>query len=253
MPGCTRQNTARAEAERANRVKSEFLATMSHELRTPLNAILGYSDLLLSGVPDPIQGRVQKKVERIDLSARHLLALIEEILTFSRLEAGEERIEVHPFSMQTLLGDVEVLIEPLATAKGIALRMPALAEPMLMRSDPRKIRQVLVNLLGNGIKFTRAGQVALDVVQAGEDVVFRVVDTGPGIAPEDLARIWEPFWQADGGSTRAAGGTGLGLSVSRRLARLLGGDLSAESEVGRGSTFVLRLPMRAPLVDGTKS
>jgi signal transduction histidine kinase/PAS domain-containing protein len=240
------EHQARAEAERANRTKSDFLAIMSHELRTPLNAILGYTDLLLSGIPVEIPDEARQKMTRIGVSARHLLALIEEILTFSRLEAGEERVEVGPIDLPVLLDEVQALSEPLALAKGLDFRCRYPEVPPHLESDERKIRQILVNLLGNAVKFTDEGEVSLAVEEVGSDVLFRVTDTGIGIEPDNLERIFEPFWQVEGGTTRAAGGTGLGLGVARRLARLLGGDVTVDSEPGRGSTFLVRLPSRAP-------
>ncbi|HEX2203404.1 MAG TPA: PAS domain-containing protein [Longimicrobium sp.] len=238
------EQRARAEAERANRVKSEFLTTMSHELRTPLNAMIGYADLLAAGIPEPIAPGPRAKVERIGISARHLLALIEEILTFSRLEAGEERVEVEAVPLERLVAEVQALTEPLALARGLAYDCAAPGGAPPLESDGRKLRQVLVNLVGNAIKFTREGSVSLRVEDAGEAVLFHVRDTGAGIAAEHLEKIFEPFWQVRGGTTRTAEGTGLGLSVTRRLARLLGGDVSVESELGAGSTFTVRIPRR---------
>jgi len=238
------EQRARVDAERANRAKSDFLAVMSHELRTPLNAILGYTDLILAGVDGAVSPDMKSKMDRVGLSARHLLGLIEEILTFARLEAGEERIDLERVEIGEVLGEIQALMEPQALNKGIRFncRTPQSAETI--ETDRKKLRQILLNLVSNAVKFTSAGTVEVTAELIGDDVRFTVLDTGRGIAREHQEKIFDAFWQIENASTRVAGGTGLGLSVSRRLARLLGGDISVTSEVGRGSAFAVMLPRR---------
>jgi PAS domain S-box-containing protein len=236
------ERTARAEAERANQAKSDFLAVMSHELRTPLTAVMGYAELLQMGVPEPVPDSALQQVERIDQAARHLLQLIEEILTFSRLEAEREEVRVQPVELGEVAREAVSFVRPLADRKGLGLSLRAPGAPVQADTDVGKVRQILVNLLVNAVKFTREGEVCLELEPAEAEVSFRVRDTGVGIAPEHLERIFEPFWQAQQGNTRETGGTGLGLTISQRLAALLGGELRAESAPGRGSTFTLRLP-----------
>ena len=239
------EHRARAEAERANRAKSDFLAVMSHELRTPLNAILGYADLLMMGVAE-ISEDANQKVDRIRLSAHHLLELINEVLTFARLEAGEEKVMAEEVPLAEVISDAALLVEPLALTKSLEFDYQVPSGSTILYSDARKIRQILVNLLTNAVKFTDEGQVALATNVEGNVVRFEVRDSGPGIPPEDQEHLFDPFWQADNSATRRAGGTGLGLSVTRRLASLLGGEISVQSSVGSGSTFTVRLPLTAP-------
>jgi len=235
---------ARDEAERANRAKNDFLAVMSHELRTPLNAIIGYGSLLRDGIPDPATPGQRQQLERIGASAKHLLALIDEVLTLSRLELGRERITPARVGIASLCEEAAAMMEPEASRKGLALTLHLPDPVYTMTTDAGKLRQALVNLIGNAVKFTDRGEV--QVRAWGEDmgsvIVFEVEDTGLGISAEHLPMIFDAFWQVDQAPTRRVGGTGLGLHVTRRLIRLLGGDVVARSVLGEGSCFTIRLP-----------
>ncbi len=236
-------------AEAANIAKGTFLATLSHEFRTPLNAILGYADLLQS--LGPLSQDQETKVERIKAGAWHLAAMIDEILSFAKLDGGHEVVQLEPMDARLIARDAGVLVEPAATAKSLDLVVDVPEERLELTTDVDKARQVLVNLCGNAVKYTDEGEVRLEVRgEAGgvdgapsvEGVAFLVSDTGVGIAAEHHARIFERFWQVDGASTRAAGGLGIGLAAAREYARLLSGDVSVESEAGVGSTFRFWLP-----------
>ena len=231
----------------ASRAKSDFLAVMSHELRTPLNAILGYTDLFLAGIPEPLPEAMVPQVERVQNAARHLRDLIEEVLSFARIEAGHEEVHLADADAAELAREVAALAEPLALERGLAFRLELPPHPVPLRTDARKVRQILLNLVANGVKFTERGEVVVEVDAEDPEVVFRVRDTGVGIPPEQQERIFEPFWQADQGLAREHGGSGLGLSVARQLARLLGGEITVQSEPGAGSVFALRLPDPHPL------
>ena len=234
---------ARDEAQRANRAKNDFLAVMSHELRTPLNAIIGYGSMLRDGIPDPPTPSQRQQVERIGASAKHLLALIDEVLTLSRMELGRERITPTAVGVCSLVEEAAAMMEPEARKKGLALRVSMPPQEIMMVTDAGKLRQALVNLLGNAVKFTDIGGVFISAHTDldGDEIVFEVEDTGIGIADEHLPLVFDAFWQVDQASTRRVGGTGLGLHVTRRLAHLLGGDVSVRSVVGKGSCFTIRV------------
>ena len=236
---------ARAGAERANAAKSQFLANMSHELRTPLNAIIGYSEMLAEDAEDDGAGHLVPDLEKIRVSGRHLLGLINDVLDLSKVEAGKMDVHAETVSVRDLLADVAATVRPLVQANGNALVVEGEGLPDTLRSDPTKVRQVLLNLLSNAAKFTRGGTVTLSGgVGAGGAVVFHVADTGIGMTPEQVARLFDPFVQADASTTREYGGTGLGLAISRRLARLLGGDVTVASAPGEGSVFTVTVPDR---------
>ena len=237
---------ARSEAERANNSKTDFLAVMSHELRTPLTAIMGYEELLSDGITGPVTELQRQQLGRINASARHLLGLIDEILTFARVDIGRERVRWESMSVNHTLGDAAALVEPMAAAKDIRFIVELLEEDQAIQTDGTKLRQMLVNLLSNGIKFTDKGEVRVSCSVAAGQLEVRIADTGVGISAENIEDVFEPFWQAEQTATRKTGGTGLGLSVTRKLARLLGGDVVVASKVGSGTTFVLTLPMKAP-------
>jgi signal transduction histidine kinase/CHASE3 domain sensor protein len=226
----------------ASEAKSAFLATMSHELRTPLNAIIGYQSLLKEGIDGPLSDAQLAHLNRIRASADHLLSLIDEVLTFSRVEAGKEVVQREDVSLRSVIDQAITMITPLAEVKGLTVRVEG-DDPQLF-TDGGKVRQILLNLLSNAIKFTDSGEVVIRSRAYQETVEVSVADTGIGIAAENLERIFDPFWQVEQRSTRKVGGTGLGLSVSRTLAQLVGGDIRVESEPGKGSTFTLTLPVR---------
>lgn len=237
---------ARAEAERANTIKTDFLAVMSHELRTPLTAIMGYEELLSDGITGPVSELQRQQLGRINASARHLLGLIDEILTFARVDIGRERVRWESMSVNQTLTDAAALIESLASSKKLNYTIELLNEDQSIQTDGTKLRQMLVNLLSNAVKFTEQGEVRLTTSLRDGMLEIRVADTGVGIDSANIEYVFEPFWQLEQNATRKSGGTGLGLSVTRKLARLLGGDVSVASRLGAGTTFLLTLPMVAP-------
>ena len=262
-----------AELYRANRAKSEFLANVSHELRTPLAAIVGFADLLRDGAYGALTARQVGPVERIETSANHLQDLVEQVLDLAKMAAGRLEVHTEQLKLRPFVIDVATEIEPLVTKKGLSFSIQVPASLPRIASDPTHLRQILVNLLGNAIKFTAIGNITLRaglvtdeevaplfppaqrrprLAAGGAWIALQVIDTGAGVAERDLERIFEEFEQVNAGprGDSAHRGTGLGLAISRRLARLLEGDLTVESRIGAGSTFTLWLPAEAPQGSG---
>jgi PAS domain S-box-containing protein len=234
---------ARAAAEEASRVKSEFLAVMSHELRTPLNAIGGYAELLELGIRGPVTDAQKDDLRRIQQSQKHLLGLINEVLNYARIEAGSVAYDLEDVPLAAVLASAEAMVRPQVRARGLTLAVvPPDCEPTA-RADREKLQQVLLNLLSNAVKFTEpGGRIELECGETGGRVAIRVRDTGVGIAPEKLDSVFEPFVQVGRALNSPAEGAGLGLAISRDLARGMGGDLVAGSVPGAGSTFTVLLP-----------
>jgi GAF domain-containing protein/CheY-like chemotaxis protein len=234
------------QLELADRHKSEFLANMSHELRTPLNAIIGYSEMLQEDAGDLGAEQFTDDLKKINAAGKHLLELINAVLDLSKIEAGKMELYLETFDVAGLVRDIAAVIQPLAGKNANRLEVGCPDQIGTMRADLTKVRQALFNLLSNACKFTERGTISLGVVRQaldGQDwMVFSVSDTGIGMTPGQLARLFEVFSQADAATTRKYGGTGLGLALSRRLCRMMGGDVTVESEAGRGSTFTIRLP-----------
>ncbi len=231
------------ESEEANRAKSEFLATMSHELRTPLNAISGYTELLKMGLRGPVTEGQVADLDRINRSQTHLLGIINDILQFAKLESGQLEIKVDEFNVETALDTAEELVRPQIEAKKISYARVRGEKSVKVRADPDRFQQIILNLVSNAVKFTQeGGRISVDWRVEGQSIRVQVADTGVGIAVEQFERIFDPFVQVHSGTTRTSEGVGLGLAISRDMARQMGGDISVKSELGIGSTFILTLP-----------
>jgi PAS domain S-box-containing protein len=241
-----RESLARAEAESASQAKSTFLSIVSHELRTPLNVIGGYADLLHDGDAGPLGRRQLRAVERIRASSRQLTQLIDTILSYARMDPETEESRVEEVDLARLVREVVGLAEPLAVEKGLVVRTRIPRAEVPLRTDPIRLRQALLNLLSNAIRFTSIGEISIRMRVTADQAVIEVRDTGIGIAAEHLQQIFEPFWQVEHPLTRTLGGAGLGLSVTRRIAEMLGGDVEVESAPGEGSAFTLVLPLENP-------
>jgi signal transduction histidine kinase len=235
-----------AAADSANRSKAEFLAVMSHELRTPLNSIGGYVDLLEMELHGPLTDAQRADLARVRRSQQHLLAIITDILNFTRLEATEVKFDIIEVPLRALVGDLDDVVDSLARAKSLDYECVMPSGGIFVHTDPDKFRQILINLLSNAVKFTpEGGKIRVYTTISGGNVSIHVQDTGPGIPSDKQQAIFEPFVQLDRGLTRTTEGTGLGLAIGRGMARAMGADVGVRSQVGKGSTFSLTVPISA--------
>jgi len=235
---------ARRQAEAANQAKSNFLASMSHELRTPLNAIIGFTRIVKRKGVDKLDDKQLQNLDKVVISAEHLMTLIDDILDISKIEAGRMEVELNRFEIEPLIDLCISTTQPLINSKSVNLQKEIDQGLTPIYSDQNRVKQIILNLLGNAAKFTHEGQITIRAYHQDGNLVISVEDTGIGIAEDALERIFEAFQQADTSTTRQYGGTGLGLTISRSLARLLGGDLVGESTLGQGSTFTMTIPRR---------
>jgi signal transduction histidine kinase len=235
------------QLEQASALKSQFLANVSHELRTPLNAIIGYTHLMLEGVSGEITTGQRDKLNRVDSNARHLLAIINDLLDITRIESGKMPIQVERVVLPELIDEVMAEVDPLIAGTSLDVTRKLTARVPEIRTDRQKVKQIILNLLSNALKFTPKGSVAIaiDFDTEQEEISVAVSDTGIGISEENQRTIFEAFGQTDGSYVKRHGGTGLGLSICRRLATILGGRIILQSRLGEGSTFQLFLPRRA--------
>lgn len=238
---------SKARAEEADRLKSSFLAVMSHELRTPLNSIIGFTGILLKELPGPLTGEQRKQLEMVQASARHLLSLINDVLDISRIEAGQMELSMEETDLCACILKSAEIIKPLAEKKGLSVFSDIPAGPVKSFTDRRRFEQILINLLNNAVKFTEKGEVRISAVRTKEGLNISVSDTGIGIKEEDMGKLFSPFSQIDMGTDRSHEGTGLGLAICRKLAILLGGEISAESQYTKGSVFRLYIPVKENL------
>jgi signal transduction histidine kinase len=239
-------DNARQIAEEANKSKADFVANISHELRTPMNAVLGYTSLLADEIYGPVTDQQRAHIDRVRASGKHLMGLIEDLLSFARIEGGHETVHTEAVKLSEVVEQSVSLVQPLVEAKGLTMKVELPPTPVTLYTDAAKLRQILINLLANAVKYSMVGEISFVIrVDDFESLVrfrFEITDQGLGMTPGEQSHAFDAFWQANTKKT-GSGGTGLGLSVARNLARMLGGDLFiASSEPGVGSTFVMTLP-----------
>jgi signal transduction histidine kinase len=247
---CEELGTLYQQLELASKHKSQFLANMSHELRTPLNAILGYTELILDNIYGDTPEKMRGVLKRIESNGKHLLGLINDVLDLSKIEAGQLALSLANYSLKDVVNTVYVAVEPLAAQKKLRFEAEVSPDLPVGHGDEHRLRQVLLNLVGNAIKFTDSGEVLIKAAVANGSFSVAVSDTGPGISQSDQAKLFQEFQQADNSVTRKKGGTGLGLAISKRIIELHGGTISLVSVAGQGSTFSFTLPVMAKQAAG---
>ena len=235
---------AKEAAESADRLKSAFLATMSHELRTPLNSIIGFTGIMLQGLAGPLNEEQRKQLTMVQNSSNHLLALINDVLDISKIEAGQLKLFFTSFELRPSIEKMVALVSPLAEKKGIDLRLDIADDVKTATTDQNRLEQVILNLLNNAVKFTEKGHVRISCRREDEHYILSVADTGIGIQQEEIPGLFQPFHQIDTGLSRKHEGTGLGLSICKRLINMMGGDISVESQWSQGSTFTVHFPIQ---------
>jgi signal transduction histidine kinase len=234
---------AKERAESADRLKTAFLLNMSHELRTPLNSIIGFSGILLNQLAGPLNGEQRKQMEMVLKSGRHLLSLINDILDISKIEAGELKPDYSSVDLSELISEVVRLVESQARNKGLKLSFENSFTSRMITTDKIRVRQILINLIYNAVKFTESGEVRIRSWAEGEQIKIEITDTGIGIRAEDLEKLFNPFVQLENSLVRKFEGSGLGLSISKKLVDMLNGTIAVQSQAGKGSTFILSLPV----------